>query len=91
MGPLQILGGTSVRECGFKLAKRLCLDRTSALLFSFGFVSCFGVSFLENTSGRLLMNIDNFICDSIGFYIRCINCCVDFCTDEGSVKKAKYS
>ena len=49
-------GGVSVHGCDFnKVAKQLCWDRTSVLVFSCGFTSFLGASTLENTSGGLLL------------------------------------
>ena len=57
-----ISGGVSVHGCNFnKVARRLFWDRAAVLVFSCGFTSCLGLSSLENTSGGLLLNGDNFI------------------------------
>ena len=54
--------GVSVHGCGFnKVARLLCRGRASVLVFSCGFTSYLGESSLENTSGGLLLNGDNFI------------------------------
>ena len=56
--------GAYVHGCDFnKVAKRLCRDCASVLVFSCGFTSFLGTSSLENTSGGLLLNGDNFICN----------------------------
>ena len=59
---LGISGDVSVHGCDFiKVAKRLCWDRASVLVFSCGFTSCLGASSVGNTSGGLLLNGYNFI------------------------------
>ena len=61
---LGISGGVSVHGCDSnKVAKQLCRDRASVLVFSSGFSSFLGASSMENTSGGLLLNGDSFICN----------------------------
>ena len=61
---LGISGGVSVHGCDLiKVAKQVCGDRASVLVFSCGFISFLGASSLKNTSGGLLLNGDNFICN----------------------------
>ena len=61
---LEISGGISLHGCDLnKVGKRICRDRASVLGFSCGFTSFLGASSLESTSGGMLLNGDNFICN----------------------------
>ena len=56
MDVLQIFGGLSVRGCDLNKVEKRCCSPV-------GLLRVCGNSFLDNTSGGLLLNKDNFICD----------------------------
>ena len=67
---LRIFGGVSVRGCDFnKAVNRLYWDGASVLFFPVDVLHVWRASFLENNSGGVLQNKDNFIYNFYLFFL----------------------